>query len=565
MPSPSLLQRLKERKLVQWAVAYLAGAFVVFQAVEVMAEPWGISPGVQRGGHIVLLSGLFITLVLAWYHGEKGRQRVSGPELLMVAALLVVAGVALTLLRPREEGYSPFALESDDRPGIAVFPCENWSPDPDDAYFASGIHDEILLRLSKIGALRSIGRESMEWYRDNPRPMRQVAQELGVGYLGECSVLKDAERNQVRLTFQLIDGNTGTQIWAENYDEDLNARSIFDIHSDVARQVAREVGAVLTPEEQERIEARPTESIEAYNAHVMGKYWFNRRGTGGLPRAIQFFKEAVEADSTFALAYTGLADSYTLFSFYEPTYREELPVAEAHRKALDAAQRALALDDGLGEAHASMAAIRMWFEWNWEEAEWGFSRAIGLSPNYPTAHFYLGHLLHYTGRLEEGVEQYRVAHEYDPLSPHVMGVWISRLAEAGLHEEALVEAQRGLEMYPDDTALMAYVSRMYLIQERYEEAIMASPTSTAAISAMISLGRTQEATALADVHKGASLSRQIVARTALGDFDEAFHLLEEAFEERAPWLVNSIWQEANRPLRSDPRFHNLIRRLGFPE
>jgi len=376
MPLPSLLQRLKERKLVQWALAYLAGAFVVFQVMDALAEPLGLTSTLQRATLVVVGVGFLIALVPAWYHGEKGRQRVSGPELLMVAALLVVAGVALMLLRSQEEGFSPVALEGDDRPGIAVFPCENWSRDPDDAYFANGVHDEILLHLQKISGLRSIGRESMEWYEESSVPTRQVAQELAVGYLGECSVLKDAGRNQIRLTFQLIDGTTGTQLWAQSYDEDLTARSIFDIHSDLARRIAGAIGAALTPEEQSRIEKDPTTNLDAYDLYLLGRNRWSTRSPETIREAIEYFEAAIEVDRTFALAFSGVADGYMQLAFYDPG-TEPLDVYEEGKAA---AIRAFELDPSLGEAHASLGYISLYYDLDWAASERYLSSSIELAP-----------------------------------------------------------------------------------------------------------------------------------------------------------------------------------------
>jgi serine/threonine-protein kinase len=356
-----LLQRLKERKLVQWALAYLAGAFVVFQLLDALEGALGLTPTIQRGILVIVGIGFLITLVLAWYHGEQGRQKVSGPELLMVSALLVVAGVALTLLRPQEEAYSPVALQGDDRPAVAVLPCENFSPDPEDAFFARGIHEEILLRLSKISTLRSIGRESVEWYRDHPQPMGQMARELGVGFVGECSVRKDRERNQIRLTFQLLDGETGTHLWAENYDEDLSARGIFEIHGAVARKIASAMSAVLTPEEQAQIEATPTESTEALDLYLRAQDYHRAGGAGGRAqrelywnRARGLYEQAVETDPTFALAYVDLGRlNLSLYWF-------GLGGFEASDRARAAIDRALELDPELPEAWRALSSFHQY-------------------------------------------------------------------------------------------------------------------------------------------------------------------------------------------------------------
>ena len=182
----SLLQRLKERKLFQWSLAYLAGAWLVFQGIEVLAEPWNLSQSIIRAIHVLLGIGFALVLVLAWYHGERGRQRASGPELLMVAALLVIAGTLLAVARPKEEvataSEAAIAVEGA-KPAIAVLPFDNFSPNPDDAYFADGMHEEIIRQLSSISGIKVISRTSVMQYREVRPPASQIAQELGVGFL----------------------------------------------------------------------------------------------------------------------------------------------------------------------------------------------------------------------------------------------------------------------------------------------------------------------------------------------------------------------------------------------
>jgi serine/threonine-protein kinase len=187
----SLLTRLKERKLVQWAVAYLAGAWVLLQVMDVVAEPWGLSSFLLRSIQVTLVAGLFVTLVLAWYHGEQGRQRVSGMELLILAAVLFTGGTLLALIQPSEDDQAsldPDVLEpplglDDDRPSVAALPFANRSGVEDDRYFTDGLHDEIITRLSTVSAMRVIARTSVEEYRETPKSVRVIGEELGVRYL----------------------------------------------------------------------------------------------------------------------------------------------------------------------------------------------------------------------------------------------------------------------------------------------------------------------------------------------------------------------------------------------
>jgi TolB-like protein len=212
MGEPSFLRRLKERKLVQWALAYLAGAFVVFQLLDALEGPLGLTVPVQRAVLAVVGIGFFLTLVLAWYHGEKGRQRVSGPELMMIAILLVIAGMGLSLLRGREEVLEPTetaspAVGEDGRPALAVLPFANLSGDPDNEYFSDGITGDIINHLSRIGDLKVISRTSVMQYKGTTRLVREIGDELGVTTVLEGEVQRIGDR--VRINAQLIDAETG--------------------------------------------------------------------------------------------------------------------------------------------------------------------------------------------------------------------------------------------------------------------------------------------------------------------------------------------------------------------
>ena len=422
MPDLTLLERLKQRRIVQRGLAYLAGAFVVFQAVEVMAEPWGISPTVQRTVHVLLLVGFFVQLVLAWYHGEQGRQRISGMETLILGALLLIAGLGISLVRDREAPLGtagPIASTDpgDGRPRIAVLPCENFSANAEDAHLAAGLHDQILLQLQKISSLFSIGRKSVEWYLENPAPPGQIAIELGVGFLGECSVQKEGER--IRLTFQLFDGRTQGQLWAENYDEALTANSLFQIQSDIALKVALGIGAILTPDERARIETAQTENLEAYDLYLLGRRRWTTRSPETIREAISYFERAIDADSTFALAYSGLADSYAVLPFHDPT-TDPLDILDAARSA---AWKALELDPDHGEVHASVGFITLAYDWDLVLAEEHLSRAVALAPGYANGHGWYASLLAAHGRHEEAVAAAEKAVAMDPRS-NVL-VWIA--------------------------------------------------------------------------------------------------------------------------------------------
>lgn len=567
MPDEPLIQRFRKRKLVQWALAYLAGAFVAFQLLDALAEPLAVSTTVQRGILAVILIGFFITLVLAWYHGEKGRQRASGPELLMVAALLVIAGVAVLSLKGRDAVSEPIgvavpALSEDGRPSVAVLPLDNFSPDPEDAYFANSLHDELTSTLSQVSALRVIARTSVEQYRENRPIAQQIARELGVDFLIEGSALV-AER-EVRLTVQLIDGNTGEHHWADSFQSEWSVENVISIQSDIIREVARQLRAAITPAEEARLGALPTERTDAYTDYLAGLFWSNRRDRAGLSRGIEYYELAVEKDSAFALAYAGLAESYALIPWYGEAF---VPTAEAHSKAKAAAQRALDIDADLAQGYNALASIQMWFDWDWDSAERTFLKAIELNPNYALAHARYAWTLACWERFDEAIPRAYRAMELDPLSEATRRTIGTVLNYARRFDDAIVELERTLEMHPESSPARAQLAISFFFTEQYERVIEVAPMSHWAIRALSALDREAEAFALADLlvgdnADGTPIETRVDVSMALGDLDGAVTLLEQALEAKAPFLVETTSAKWD-VLREDPMFREIRRRMGL--
>jgi serine/threonine-protein kinase len=594
MPEPSLLERLKQRKIIQWALAYLAGAFVVFQLLDALETPLSLTPTIQRGFLAVVVVGFFITLVLAWYHGEKGRQRVSGPELLMVAALLVVAGVALTALG-RSGGRTPVASSraGDDRPGIAVLVCDNISPNPEDAYYADGIHEEILVRLQKISSLFSVGRASVLGYRETrPRPM-EIARELQVEFIGECSVRK--VENQIRLTFQLLDGETGGQLWADNYDRDLTAGNLLEIESEVAQQVAREVGAMLTPEERDRIDNEYTEDLDALEAYMLGRHHLDRRDEPreAFSEAVRYFQAAIETDPDLAVAHAALARAYAIMMAWglrDP--RETLPQVERW------ARSALAIDTTVAEAHLIMASLNLRRDRDWEEAERGMLRALELSPNDPGAHLGYAELLLAQGRIEEAREYRRIATALDPLSSLTLQGQARSVFYSRRYEEADELVEVLLTRAPENSSARWSLAQSYLFGGRPEQVTRLypdsrlfggrpeqvtpiypdSPTDTAGMSPEAHAWRAVALSLLGEADRAKSEIEEAVSDwgdqyfeplqvwqvyAALGERDEAFYWAERGIEVEsynARFLGVTPFADL---LRDDPRYQVILDRIGL--
>jgi TolB-like protein len=605
---PSLLQRLRERKLFQWALAYLAGAWVVFQGTEVLAEPWNLSQSIIRAIHVLLGIGFVLALVLAWYHGERGRQRASGPELLMIAALLAIAAILLAVLGPQEEVTTtsdvavtppherPSASDGG-KPAIAVLPFDNFSPNPNDDYFADGMHEEIIRQLSRISGIKVISRTSVMQYREARPPARQVAAELGVGFLLEGSARKAEDR--VRLTVQLIDARRDEHVWADDYDRDLTAAHLFEIQGDVARRVAVSLATRLSSEESRRIETKPTDNLAAYELYMLGRYHFNTRltmGRDGLERAADFYCRAIEADSGFALAYSGLAalaGPRRFFWRFDPAAapsarRREVQTADS--VAAWAARRAVAFDSASAEAHTALGIVLMYAERDWEEAEREFLIAIELNPGYVTAYNFYGDLLMFRRRWDEAVVAKAQALALDPLFTihqwnHAVALWgAGRLSEAGEQFAAVTPRTpySSLGTIPDEATWLEtppshYVDThiSYEIGHGYDEALEALVETLVRTGTDTDLARVYErrwqgldwdGLWLADLTVSAARSChwcQAIAYERLGREREAIDALRTAYEISEVGLLWPFFSPFFETLDDDPRYRELLHEMGL--
>jgi TolB-like protein len=317
---------------------------------------------------------------------------------------------------------------------IAVLPFENRSEDKANAYFAEGIQDEILTRLSKIADLKVISRTSTQHFKSAPENLPQIAKQLGVANILEGSVQKTAD--SVRVNVQLINAATDAHLWAETYDRELT--DIFAVESEIARAVAETLQAKLTGTAEHVLASRPTENPEAHQLYLKGRFFWNKRSTENLRKAIDYFQKAIEKDPAYALAYAGLGDAHAIMPIYAMT-----PPNEDVPSALAAARKAVELDDSLAEAHTSLANALL-FNVQLAAAEPEFRRALELNPNYATAHQWYGECLQGEGRFVEAVAELQRAHELDPLSLIINASYGCVLGESGRSDEAVAQLHKTL-------------------------------------------------------------------------------------------------------------------------
>ncbi len=473
-PVESAWTKLRRRKVVQWGVAYAAGAWGFLQGVQFLAEAFEWSSRVLKLSTLAFVLGLPVVLVLAWYHGDRGEQRVTRVELAIVTLLFLIGGGLFwryhSVSEPQLEASTssassePAETIADSRPSIAVLPFDNRSAKQDDTYFVDGIHDDILTQLSKVSGMRVISRTSVEQFRDTKLPIKNIAEKLGVAQILEGGVQRAGDR--VRVTVQLIDANTDAHLWAENYDRELTAANIFAIQSEVATAIAAALKATLTADEKARVDAVPTQNLEAWEAYQLGKQRMARRNSEALAEAERFFRKAIDLDPKFALAYAGLADTVSLQVAYSGR-SSEATLAEADR----AASRALEFDPNLGEAWASRGHVAI-ARWHWEDAERFLRRAIELNPNYAPAHHWMSLVLRGEDRLEEERMHAERAVQLDPLSAVVNWNFGHTLEAMGHFDEAAAQHRRAIEIDSTSAAGLVSLARLNAYaQNRVAEAV----------------------------------------------------------------------------------------------
>ncbi|MFY9528678.1 MAG: tetratricopeptide repeat protein [Candidatus Acidiferrales bacterium] len=456
---------------------------------------------------------------------------------------------------------------------LAVLPLESLSADASQDYFADGMTDELITDLGQISALRVISRTSVMAYKRARKPLPQIARELNVDAVVEGTVLRSGDH--VRITAQLIQAPADKHLWAASYEGDL--RDTLALQNKVARSIAEQIRISLSPQEQAVLKSAKVVNPEAYEAYLKGRYFWNKRTADGLKTAVDYFNQAIAKDPNYAQPYSGLADTYALLGDWQYAV---MPTKEALPKAKAAAIKALELDNTLGEAHTSLAFCLDGFDWDLESGEREFRRAIELNPGYATAHHWYAWHLSLLGRNREAIAEMRKAENLDPLSLIINADLAELLLIAHFYDESIQQSRKTIEMDANFPLAHNQLGQAYLQKQMYEEAIAelqkairfsaGSPTCTANLARAYAVsGRRNEAVQLLnDLKKhsnpGYSNAPEIAAiYAALGDRDQAMTWLGKGYEER--FNPGVLLRPAFDPLRTDPRFQDLVRRIGLPE
>lgn len=456
--------------------------------------------------------------------------------------------------------------------GLAVLPLENLSGDAEQEFFAVGMTDALIADLAKIGSLRIISRRSVMQYKGVAKPLKEIARELNVGKIVEGTVVRSGER--VRINVQLIEAETDRLIWTESYERDVS--DILSLQREVARAIAGEIRIKLTPEEREALKTKSSPAKPAAVEAILKGTFFIYKGPEHFVKAKECFEEAIRVDPDFAGGYAGLAIMFGLLGTMG-----WMTSQEANEKSRAAALRAVELDDTLPEGHISLGSVKMNWDWDWAGAEKEYKRAVELNPGSSEAHHFYSRFLDYMGRFDEALYEINRARELDPRAIAIHSTRALYLRHMGRREECIEECRRTMDLEPNYLSALSVMGIAYRELGRYAEAEEAlgkavklsheTPAYVAYLACTYALwGREADARkwleSLHEREKKEFIPPGNIAMVyaALDEKDKAFEYLEKAYAERSDLLaslrVNSAWD----PLRSDPRFVDLLRRVGHP-
>jgi len=471
-----------------------------------------------------------------------------------LAVLILGVILAGIFLRPKPAE----AIDS-----IAVLPLENMTGDPNQEYFVDGMTEALIANLAKISSLRVISRTSVMQYKKARKPLPEIARELKVDAVVEGSVMRDGDR--VRITAQLIHAPTDRHLWANEFDRDL--RDVLALQREVTNAIVQEIQIKLTPQEAKRLPNLLPIDPEAYQLYLKGRDYFNNID---FDKGVESFQKAIHLDPTFASAYAGLAMCYVWTRVAGPS--GGAPPREVFPRALAAATKALTLDENLGEAHTALAMVKFYYDWEWDSPDQDFKRALGLEPQNTTILLSYSVYLNLVGRFDESIVLLQKAIALDPLSP-IFSTLIGRTyGLARRYDESIANLRSVLEVYPNHFAVIYQMGWNYLFKGMYQEALAFAdkgPTFHHRIYIYAVAGRQNEALKILDeLHEFSKRHYHdafwtAVAYVGLGDRDKAFEWLNKAYEERSASMVFLKTEPAVDPLRSDPRFVELSKKIGL--
>lgn len=509
---------------------------------------------------------------------KHGTNKLSTLKKLILATTIIILAVASYFLYSQ---YGPGKTFATKNISIAVLPFQDMSINKNNGFLSDGMTEEITTQLSKIADLKVISRITAMTYKNSKKTIKQIAQELGVTFILEGSVQQYSDSNR-RITAQLIDGNTEQQVWAEQYDH-KNLNDLLALQSEVSLHIAQELNAHLTPDEKNKIRKQSTDNPLALNLYMKGRYFWNLKDEASLRKGIICFDSAIRLDPNFSIAYAGKADCLNALGYSG----YDAPV-NTFGKAEEAARRALELDSTLAEAHTSLGYINFYYNWEWNDAEYHFKKAIELDPKYELAYDWYGYCLTARERFAEAQIQMEKALQLNPLSPTIGTDMGWTMYYAGKSDEAIRAFQSSLELHPDFLITHFWLARTLEYKKEFKDALEQYQIADSLFKKHDPNGRSWVVTLAAQGHLYGMSGQKTFAQKILaeldemsttkyvspyavglvyagmGNMDKAFEYLERAYRDRSHWLVWLKLDNRWDPIRADKRYPALIAKIGLP-
>jgi serine/threonine-protein kinase len=567
----TFLAELKRRKVYGIAALYAAVGVAISLAVPDLFEALLLPEWTARLVIVLVVLGFPIALVLAWaYEVKPESPRPAGAEDRPAASGRPPEPEARGTVSSPGPPSADATPDQEPPKSIAVLPFVDMSPDQDQEYFCDGMAEELINALTKVEGLRVAARTSSFYFKGKSEDVREIGGQLAVRSVLEGSVRRAEER--LRVTAQLISVEDGFHLWSENYDREL--KDVFAIQDEISRSIVEALRPALLGQEQQELVTAPTRSLEAYDHYLRGRHYWEGRYEKGLETALSFFEKAVEIDPAYALPHTGIADAYAVLGMYGYLRPEE-----ASERARTTAERAVELDDGLSEAHASLGFIRLLYSWDWDRSEANFLKAIELNPDNADAHAWLSLQLAVQGRFEEACEEAASAERLDPLSNYIVTISAGVFYFKRDFEKAAELLERVVARDPSYLMAVWILGGTYSQMSRHGDAVRAGERAVTLSNDALFFkgwlgyvygraGRQEEARALLDELHACEDSRYVSPLSflsidvSLGENERALDRLAQAVAEGTPYLYSIHQDPMVDPLRSDPRFTALTSQVG---
>ena len=569
------LAKLRKRHIIETLAAFIGGGWLIIEFVDrILVAHYHFPDKTIDITFITLLCALLCTLIWRWFSGREKPRKFKLELVLIPPVVLVTVLLDINFLLHLKGPAAETLPASKWKNSIAVLPFVDMSPQKDQEYFCDGMTEELINRLSNIKELKVPARTSSFVFKGKAEDIREIGRKLDVQTVLEGSIRKID--NQLRVTAQLVNITNGFHLWSDTYNREL--KDIFSIQDEISSTIADKLKLTLLSDEKARLVKHSTENLEAYNLYLLGRYFYYKTTEEDMNKAIRYLEQAIAKDPGYALAYAGQATCYSVLCT-----TGYLAPKESYPKAKEAVVKALELDEELGEAHASLGYLKFFLDWDFAGAERDFKRAVKLSPGNVDVYILNSLYLTFLGRFDEAIAGFKRAVELDPASPLTytyLGGFGYQMA--GRYDESIDQIKKGLDMDPSIFLGQLFLASVYALKGTYGEAISQADKVLSAWPTLEDVqvlsflgwvnavsGRQEKArnflNRMLDLRARRYVDAYLIGAVyaGLGEKDKAFEWLTKAYEEHAGQLVCIRVDPWMKNLRSDPRYKELLKKMGW--